>query len=415
MKQIAIGLLIFAVPAFGGDWLQWRGPELNGTCDANNLPASWSVESGENVAWSCDLPGLGSSTPIVVGDHIFLTTHSDDDRLDAICIDRKAGRISWKKKMGSGKKALRGNTMASPSAVSDGKTVWFLFGQGTLAAMSMEGTELWKRELREDHGELSPKFGFSSSPLLHEGKLYIPLLYLPKGEQKAPNPGNCLIAIDAVTGETLWTVERKTKAIKESHDSYITPIIAKNGLVVTGADVATCHDPETGKEKWRYDFAKGDHKTNWRIISGPVAAGDLVVSAYPRGRTLVALKPDGSKRWEYEGRIPDVCTPAYEDGLLYVLDGAKRYLTCIDARNGSEIWQEKIPSDKGFFGSPLVADGKVYMINHNAEVFVYAAGRNATRINRIPMSGKNSFASIVAVDDTLYIRTPDKLVCARAK
>ncbi len=412
MKRIGhiLGLLSFAGIALGGDWMQWRGPELNGTGDATNLPVSWSVERGENVAWTCDLPGLGSSTPIVVGNRIFLTAHSDDDQLYALCIDRTSGKIDWKKKMGSGEKAMRGNTMASPSAVSDGQTVWFFFGQGTLVATTLDGKEIWKRELALDHGTLSTKFGFSSSPLLHSNTLYLPLLYLPKGEQKVPNPGNCLMAIDAKTGKTRWTVERKTEAIKESHDSYITPTLGKTGIIVTGADLVTSHDPKTGEEQWRFDFVEDNRKSNWRIISGPVVAGDLVVTAYPRGRTLVALKPDGSKCWDHKGYVPDVCTPAYDNGLLYVLDGKKRYLTCFDAKDGREIWQAKIPSDKGFFASPLVADGKVYLINLNGEVFVYAAGNAEKMLGQFPMSGTNCMASIIAVDDALLVRMPDKLI-----
>lgn len=369
--------------------------------------------SGKNVEWSCDLPGVGSSTPIVVGERIFLTTHADDSLLYAVCIDRKSGKINWKQKMSSEEKAVRGNAMASPSAVSDGKTVWFLFGQGTLVATTLEGKELWRRELKKDHGELSAKFGFSSSPLLHEGKLFLPLLYLPMGEQSVPNSGNCVMAFDAQTGKTLWSVVRPTEAIGESLDSYITPIVVNDSLFITGADLATSHDLKTGKATSRFDFAQGNHKKNWRIISGPVAADKLMITAYPRGRKLVALKSDGSPAWEYKGYVPDVCTPAYDNGQLYLLDGVKRYLTCIEAKSGKEIWKEKIPSDKGFFASPLVADGKIYMINLNGEVFVYAAGKNAQLLEQFPMSTANSMASIIAVDDALFVRMPEKLICAK--
>jgi len=127
----------------------------------------------------------------------------------------------------------------------------------------------------------------------------------------------------------------------------------------------------------------------------------------------VALKPDGTKAWDYEGYVPDVCTPAHDQELLYVLDGKKRYLTCLDARSGQEIWQEKIPSDKGFFASPLVADGKVYTINLGGEVFVFSAGRDTRLLARFAMDGKGSAASIIAVGNTLFVRTPDQLICVK--
>lgn len=406
-------LLLAAGTTFGGDWMQWRGPELNGTCEADNLPVSWSIENKTNVAWICDLGGTGSSTPILVGNRIFLTVSTPEYELYAIAIDRKTGTVEWRKKLGTGRKSGRGNNMASPSAVSNGEQVYFLFGQGTLAAMSLDGKLLWKRELEKDHGMLSQKFGFSSSPLLHGNTLYIPLLYLPKGDQKAPHPGTSLLAINASTGATRWSVDRPTPALKESLDSYITPIIWKGGIVLTGADLVTRHDPETGREQWRFDFAPDKRKTIWRIIASPVEAGELLITPYPRGRTLVALKPDGTKAWIYEGYVPDVCTPAHDQGLLYVLDGKKRYLTCLDAKSGQEIWQEKIPSDKGFFASPLVADGKVYTINLAGEVFVFSAGRSTRLLARVALDGKDSAASIVGVDNALFIRAPTKLICVK--
>jgi outer membrane protein assembly factor BamB len=365
------------------------------------------------VAWVCDLPGIGSSIPIVVGNRIFLTTSTDDDEIHALGIDRKTGKTIWKKKVATGRKAMRGNTMSSPSGVSDGKRVYFLFGQGTLVAMSLDGEQLWKRELEKEIGMLSLKYGYSSSPLLHAGKLYIPLLYLPKGEQKAPNPGTTLLAVDTRTGKTIWAANRPSPATRESLDAYITPTLGKEGIVLTGGDLVTSHDPETGKEQWRYDVAEGDRKTNWRIIASPVAAGDLVVTPYPRGDELIALKPGGEKAWHHKGYFPDVCTPAYDQGLLYVLDGKKRYLTCIEAASGTELWQEKIDSDKGFFASPLVADGKIYTINLDGEVYIYAAGKETKLLERFIMAGENCSASIIAVDSDMFVRTPDKLVCVR--
>ena len=112
-------LLLAAGTTFGGDWMQWRGPELNGTCEADNLPVSWSVENKKNVAWTRDLAGTGSSTPIIVGNRIFLTASTPEYELYAIAIDRKTGAVEWKNKLGTGRKAAQGNNMASPSAVGN--------------------------------------------------------------------------------------------------------------------------------------------------------------------------------------------------------------------------------------------------------------------------------------------------------
>lgn len=412
MKQLVWGLMLVSGVASGDDWMQWRGPELNGTCEAINLPESWNLAAGKTIVWTCDLPGTGQSTPVIAGDRIFLTI-SDNHELIAACVDRKSGKIVWKQKTGTGREALRRGTMAHPSAVTDGETVCFLFGQGTMAGFTLDGKQLWKRELEEERGLLATKFGFSSSPLLHNGTLFIPLLYRTDPKDENTEPSTTLMAVDLKTGKTLWTADRPTPATKESLDSYITPIVGNKGIILTGADLVTSHDSANGRIQWSFDFAKDNRKTNWRIVSSPVRAADLVISAYPRGRKLVALRENGDKCWEYEGFVPDVCTPAYKDGLLYILDGKRRYLTCIEARSGNELWQEKIDSDKGFYASPLVADGKIYTINLAGEVFVYAAGRKGKLLKRIPIDGENCAASIIAVDDSLYIRKPDQLICVR--
>jgi outer membrane protein assembly factor BamB len=178
----------------------------------------------------------------------------------------------------------------------------------------LNGKMRWQHDLEEERGLLANKFGFSSSPLLHEGKLYIPLLYRADPKSDGSRPSTTLMAVDLKTGRILWPADRPTPATQESLDSSITPVPGKKGIILTGADLVTSHDPGNGKMQWSYDVARGNRKTNWRIISSPVQAGELAVTAYPRGRTLIALEPDGSKRWDYEGYIPDVSTPAYKSG-----------------------------------------------------------------------------------------------------
>lgn len=98
----------------------------------------------KNIEWVTELDG-GSATPIIAGDRIFLPTSSDDNKLSAVCLSRETGKIIWKEKMGTGRRAMRNAGMAAPSAVTDGKRVVFLFGNGTLAGMTVEGDVLWKQ------------------------------------------------------------------------------------------------------------------------------------------------------------------------------------------------------------------------------------------------------------------------------
>lgn len=395
------------------DWLQWRGPTLSGASAAEDLPLTWSVDTGDHVAWECALPGIGSSTPIVVGERLFLTTsRKDHAALFAVAVDRKTGAIRWQRNLGVGREVYR-RTMAKPSAVSDGQHVWFYFGQGSLACLTLNGTLRWSRNLETEYGRFATKFGYSASPLLHKGKLYVPLLYRVDEDDARANTGKLLLLINPENGKTLETVVRQTPALKESLDSYTTPLPAPCGIIVTGADLVTCHDPENGALRWKFDFTPQARKTNWRIVAGPVVADGGIVSPFPRGRTLVALDTEGRERWRYEGDVPDVCTPAYDQGLLYVLDGARRYITCLDARSGRELWKDKLPCKKPLFASPLVADERVYCVSLGGEVVVYAAGRSKRRLAGFETYDQKCAASLIAVDDALFMRTPDKLLCLR--
>lgn len=422
-------LLTLSLQAPGQDWMQWRGPALNGTSGAVDLPVSWSVEDGQNIAWVTRLAGSGNATPVVAGDRIFLTmTTGEAHQLQAVCIHRQTGKVEWTRTLGASARSARDNAMASPSAVTDGHHVWFMFGQGTLAAFTLEGKALWQRELEQDYDVFTQKYGYSSSPLLYNDTLYITVLrrltVVPPLVSNGSSLASLLIAIDPLSGKIRWVHERLTPAEEESKDAYNTPVVYTDArqaaIVVTGGDLVTGHDPATGKELWRYDWAAERRISNWRLIAGPVIADDLIIAPLPRGGRMVAVRPRtggaGMERvWEYDGYAPDVCTPAYHDGLLYVLDGKKRYLTAMDAATGAIIWQKKLESRAGFYASPTVADGRIYILDLAGEVSVFAAGHQARQLAQFSIGEERCPASIVAAGSDLILRTPTRLIGVRKK
>ena len=105
-----------------------------------------------------------------------------------------------------------------------------------------------------------------------------------------------LLRIDKATGKTLWRVERPTKAIRESPDSYTTPALLRYGstteIVLTGGDVVTGHDPATGKELWRADGLNPTNNPSYRIVASPIVFGGMIY-APSRERPLLALRAGG--------------------------------------------------------------------------------------------------------------------------
>lgn len=149
----------------------------------------------------------------------------------------------------------------------------FLFGSGDLAALDMDGKLLWSKNLVQEHGNFCTKFGYSSSPLLWNGKLYIQMLRRPKpysGPAGTEAPLDSLIlAIDFQTGKELWKQVRKSDAKDESYESYASPVLlenkSRNEILIQGGDCVSGHDPATGNEFWRMDY-NPKRETIWRLI-----------------------------------------------------------------------------------------------------------------------------------------------------
>jgi len=178
-----------------------------------------------------------------------------------------------------------------------------------------------------------------------------------------------VLRIDTTTGKTMWKVDRPTDAVLESPDSYTTPALlqysGKTEIVITGGDVVTGHDPETGKELWRADVLNPTNNRNYRIVASPSIAAGLII-APSRNNPLVAIRPGGTGdistshiAWAFE-RGPDVPTPVSDGQYLYVVvDGGVVY--CLDVKTGSVIYgPERLPPGT-YSASPILADGKIYV------------------------------------------------------
>ncbi|MBN1127141.1 MAG: PQQ-like beta-propeller repeat protein [Sedimentisphaerales bacterium] len=404
------------------EWPQWRGPNLNGSTTAKNLPAT--IEPEKNILWSAPLPGPGFSTPVIVNQRVFLTSQdTGSNEYLALCIDTETGKILWQKAIGSDKRMVPRNLMATPSPVTDGKSVWFLFGNGDLTAMDIAGNPLWKRNLEEEYDILSLKYGYSSSPLLYEGRLYIPVLRRYDAYRapmnKTPND-SFLLCVEAATGKNIFKQLRPTDALEESQDAYSTPIPFDNAgrkeILVIGADYVTSHDPLTGRELWRYDYAT-KKSVRWRHIPSVVCGEGLIFGVRSRGSGLFAIRPQGrgllkdSTAWTFDGPTPDSPTPLYDKGLLYVPSG-RREFTCLDAKTGQQKWQGRVDTRSPFYASITGADDKLYTISENGEFYCFQAGGEEFKIlGQYDFGEKPSISSIAVAYDRLFIRTGKKLYC----
>jgi outer membrane protein assembly factor BamB len=464
----SIVTVVAGTALFASDWPSWRGPTNNGVSTEAGLPVTWGATCADaaapaaappsepaaatatppagppagpgqrgrggrggregrpitpftcskietkNVAWKVPLPAYSGSTPVIWGDTIFLNvaTGANTGALELWAIDRRTQKVSWKRPLADTNHMERKQNMSSPSPVTDGKHVWVMTGVGVLKAFDFSGTELWSRQIQQDYGAFGLNFGYASSPLLKGGALYLQVLH----GMKTDDP-SYLLKIDALTGKTLWRVERPTEAVAESPDSYGTPAWAEaNGraeLIITGGDVISGHDPATGAEYWRADVLNPQRARNYRIIASPTVVGDLVI-APTRNNPMVAIRAGGKGdvaashvAWTF-AQGPDVPTPVSDGKLLYIVrDSGVAF--ALDVKTGETVYgPERLPSGN-YSASPILADGKIYVTTEEEGLTtVYRAGPKFEILSSNKLADDCSpycLSTIAVSDGQLFVRT----------
>lgn len=413
MKCISAALavcLLLPCATRAENWPQWRGPDADGVSKETGLPTEWGAE--KNVAWKLKMPGMGSSTPAVWGDRIFLTS-ADGDDLVLQCVGTD-GKQLWKKTVGSGKVRARGDegNGASASPSTDGKHVWAFVGSGDLGCYDLDGNEVWKFNAQQRYGKFNIQFGMHSTPVLHKDRLYLAFLH---------TSGQWVIAVDAATGKDVWKVERPSDGRDECPHSYASPVLWHKGdkayLLVHGNDYTTAHDLADGRELWRLSDLnpKSNYNRTLRFVASPAATPDLIVVPTAKGGPVVGVKPDATgaipagadgEQWRRPRDTPDVPSPLIYDGLVY-LCRENGTVICMDAKTGKELYNQRIHGAR-YRASPVFADGKIYLTARDGVVTVIKAGPKFEKLaeNKLP---DQTAASPVVSGGHLYFRGFDTL------
>jgi outer membrane protein assembly factor BamB len=423
---IIVTVMMISAPVLAEDWPQWRGPFFNGSTNEKKLPDSFSQTKG--IVWVSLLPGPSGATPVICNSRVFVSsTVKGTSDFVAICFDARNGKKLWEKHIGSDSRRFPRNNMASPSPATDGKYVFFLYGSGHLAGFNYEGNILWSRNIEEEYGSLALKFGYSSSPLLFQNKLFIQVIRRSRAYPEPWSEGpldSYLLALNPHNGNTIFKQKRITNAFDEGMETYSTPIpFIHNGhaeIVSTGADFVTAYNPETGKELWRFEYHT-DKVRDSRIIPSLVTGDGLIFGTRHKHGGVFALQPPNPDNpsqahiiWNYYGPSPDASTPLYYQNRLYVLNGIRqgKMVTCLEPKTGTEIWQGTIGGRGPWRASLTGADDKLYCINETGEVVILAAGGNEFKIIfQTKIDEPRIQSSIAVADGRLFIRTAHNLYC----
>jgi outer membrane protein assembly factor BamB len=410
-------------------WPQFRGTMAGVGVDHPNLPDTWSTT--QNVAWATSIPGLGWSSPVVWGDHVFLTTvvntgqqeppkpgfylgdwpaSTAPHRWMVYDVDYDSGKVRWATEVGStppGKAKHLKNSYASETPVTDGERVYAYFGNLGLFALDMTGKTVWSKPI----GPFKTRnnWGSAASPVLHQGRIYI---VNDNDEQ------SFLAAYDARSGAELWRVDRKEGT------NWSTPFVWQNELrteiVTSGSDRVRSYDL-SGKLLWELSgMSTISIPTPFErfgllyISSGYV--GDALRPSYairPGASGDISLKAGETSNvhivWSSPTAAPYNPTPIVYGDTYYTLFD-RGFFTSHDARTGKEIYgRQRVTAEaSGFTASPWAYNGKIFAMSEEGDTYVIQPGAEFKVIGKNSLN-EMTLATPAIARDSLFVRTASKL------
>ena len=420
---LAAGTILASGGLFASDWPEWRGPSRDGRSAEANLPSSWSPQ-GENLAWR--VPIGARSSPVAFGDRIYLLTVTTGDvsttQERLVALDAETGNVLWERRFSVYLSDVPQHRAAWASPTVDPETGnVFVFTVGAqLAAVSPEGKILWDRSLPEEYGAVTTHGGRTTSPIVHEDKVILNTLLLAWGDLN--RPGNRYMAFDKRTGETVWI---SSPQARHYDTNYSTPIVvdipsatagepATKAMIVGGTDGAYhALKVNTGEPIWRIDVSKR------AILNSPLYRDGVayithgeenlgttqmgMVAAIDARRTG-DLKED-AYLWKTLGFMPSFPSPVMDDERLYSIDNGA-IVAAFDLKTGTKVWERSLGTLQK--GSPVLADGKLYVGTENGRVFILRPSATGVEVLDedvlgTPGSPEVIFASPIVADGRVYV------------
>jgi outer membrane protein assembly factor BamB len=405
---ITIAVALASLP-LRAQWPQFRGPDGTGNSTSANLPLTWG--EGKNVRWKTPVHGRAWSSPVILGNQVWMTTATEDGReLFAVALDRDTGKVLFDLKLfqvATPQYAHPFNTYASPTPVIEPGRIYVTFGSpGTAAIDTKTGKVLWERR----DFECNHFRGAGSSPVLFGDLL---LMHFDGSDHQF------VVALDKHTGKTVWRTPRsidfqdlgpdgKPKADGDFRKGFATPqIVMVDGrpiMVSIGSKAVYGYDPKTGKEIWRV-IERGSHSGSTR----PVAGNGLVYLAMGfDAAQILAVRPDGQGdvssshiAWRFGKGAPSKPSMILVNDLLFTVNDAG-ITGAIDAKNGELVWRARVEGT--YSASPLYAGGRIYAFNEDGKTTVFEAGREFKVLAENFL--EDGFMASPAVDgQALFLRT----------
>ncbi|MDD4786400.1 MAG: PQQ-binding-like beta-propeller repeat protein [Pirellulales bacterium] len=390
------------------NWPRFRGPGGLGIAPAMDLPAAWDAESGEGICWKAPVSLPGNSSPIVWGDRLFLTG-ADEQRRVVLCYDAAEGKQLWETAIpatpeseGKVPELSEDTGFAAPTPVTDGLRVYAMFANGDVAAVDFEGKLVWTKGL----GIPKNIYGHASSPAMWRDRVIVQF------DQATPKDQlSRLIALDAATGETVWSTPR------EVANSWPSPIVidheGSQQIIACSDPFVIAYNPADGKEIWRCKCLRQD------VGPSPTYADGIlyVTSEFPQ---MTAIRPSGTGDitdndeyvlWIAEDNLPDTCSPLATARHVYVL-ASYGYLTCYDAKSGEPRWEWE--SDDSYTSSPTMVGDLIYVFGLETCAVISPGDEGAETVGKGTL-GEECLTTPAVHGGRMFIRGKEHLFCIGKK
>ena len=378
----------------GQDWKQFRGIGGSDLQQSAGLPTKLVLE--EHVDWKSPLPGRGLSSPVVIGDRVFVSCASgvNQDRLHIRCHAVGDGSLMWERQFwATGRTMCHEKTsVAAPTPASDGENLFVLFSSNDVICLDLEGRLQWLRGLTSDYPNASNSLGMASSPIVVGNTLVV---------QSENDSESFAVGLDTENGKNRWRMDRPKAA------NWTSPVVMDDAgkdrklVVLQSSKGATAVDPATGEIVW--NFSDGAST----IPSSVVAGGILFVPS----NGITALRPSSSSEepemlWQSSRLRPSTPSPVVVGNKIFTVNQAG-VVTCGSLQNGDRVWQLRLKGP--FSGTPVGWGQYLYFVNEKGLLQVVDTDTEEGEIVSQIDLGETVLCSPALVDGALFVRSDQHL------
>jgi outer membrane protein assembly factor BamB len=374
------------------DWLQFRGSDNTGVAANSKLPTD--LDKDKHIAWQTPLPGRGLSSPLVIGERVFITaaSTSDQSRLHIICLNSTDGSIRWSREFwATGRTVCHEKTCnAAPTPASDGAHIYALFSSNDLICLDLEGNLKWFRGLMQDYPNASNSLGLASSPVITAGTLVV---------QIENDSDSFAMGIELKSGANRWKIPRTKRA------NWTSPVILKDGVVaLQGSTGVAGIDAATGKELWSF----GDGASTIPSSSPSKDGSTLYIPS--NGITVIKPRADNNTPevlWQQAQLRPGTASPLVHGNKLFIINRAG-VLNAANRENGERLWRIRLEGP--FSGSPVTTGNFLYIASERKGLLqcVDLRGDEGKVVGTIEL-GETILGTAALSSDALYIRSDRSL------